>query len=187
MNELQHHGILGQKWGVRRFQNEDGTLTDAGKRRYQKQLAKKIKRDYRKDWENYDPSYIQKAMDENPRTKKHVEEYSSLRRKYDDEYAKKQSYELEKAVSRHREEIDKIIKELGYDAPVRGYELARADIEEDYVTTHDELYKTFLKEWDKMGAEVYKKGEKVCADILGKYGDVRVNGIIRENLYRNFG
>ena len=31
---LQHHGILGQKWGVRRYQNEDGSLTNAGKKRY---------------------------------------------------------------------------------------------------------------------------------------------------------
>lgn len=31
---LTHHGILGQKWGVRRYQNMDGTLTEAGKRRY---------------------------------------------------------------------------------------------------------------------------------------------------------
>ncbi len=32
-NELYHHGIKGQKWGLRRFQNSDGSYTDAGKRR----------------------------------------------------------------------------------------------------------------------------------------------------------
>lgn len=32
---LAHHGIKGQKWGVRRFRNEDGSLTSAGKKRYQ--------------------------------------------------------------------------------------------------------------------------------------------------------
>lgn len=32
-NELKHHGILGQKWGVRRYQNYDGSLTELGKRR----------------------------------------------------------------------------------------------------------------------------------------------------------
>ena len=31
--ELYHHGILGQKWGVRRYQNDDGTWTNAGKER----------------------------------------------------------------------------------------------------------------------------------------------------------
>ena len=33
-HELRHWGIKGMKWGERRYQNKDGTLTDAGKRRY---------------------------------------------------------------------------------------------------------------------------------------------------------
>ena len=34
---LCHHGILGQKWGVRRYQNPDGSLTDEGRKRYLKE------------------------------------------------------------------------------------------------------------------------------------------------------
>ena len=43
-DELKHHGILGQKWGIRRYQNPDGTLTEAGKRRLQHQDDRWVKR-----------------------------------------------------------------------------------------------------------------------------------------------
>lgn len=34
-DELYHHGIKGQKWGIRRYQNPDGSLTEAGKAKYE--------------------------------------------------------------------------------------------------------------------------------------------------------
>lgn len=39
--ELYHYGIKGQKWGVRRFQNPDGTLTKSGKQRYKRDKVSK--------------------------------------------------------------------------------------------------------------------------------------------------
>ena len=39
-NELEHWGTKGMRWGIRRYQNKDGTLTLAGRKRYQKELAK---------------------------------------------------------------------------------------------------------------------------------------------------
>lgn len=56
--ELYHAGIKGMRWGVRRYQNEDGSLTDAGKKRYNKYTDKAAA--YRKSSE----SYKKKSRDE---------------------------------------------------------------------------------------------------------------------------
>ena len=42
--ELYHHGIKGMKWGIRRFQNKDGSMTNAGKKRLTRKQKKNLKK-----------------------------------------------------------------------------------------------------------------------------------------------
>lgn len=68
-NRLTHAGIKGMRWGVRRFQNEDGTLTEEGKRRYNRdtaELSDKKKKQYKADpdkWVNEDLSNTKRVLD----------------------------------------------------------------------------------------------------------------------------
>ena len=57
-NELYHHGVKGQRWGVRRYQNKDGTLTPAGKKRAAS------KRDYSSEIKNMSNDELRKKVAE---------------------------------------------------------------------------------------------------------------------------
>ena len=76
--ELYHHGTKGMKWGVRRYQNKDGSLTPAGQKRYTRDIRENNakKKDNRINIDGPDSKrWVKEDME---RTKKTVDAASSL-------------------------------------------------------------------------------------------------------------
>lgn len=97
---LMHHGILGQKWGIRRFQNKDGSLTSAGKERIQSTLASSGKEIATMTKEmsksaNTMSKYFQKRA-----TQYDEKKYNASRRKARNEMAKLSNKELQDIITR---------------------------------------------------------------------------------------
>lgn len=82
-NELYHHGVLGMKWGVRRYQNLDGSLTAAGKRKYgTKTNFEKVQR--AKNAADPKKLKAKKARDKaNARTEAEIAKYKKKLNRYD--------------------------------------------------------------------------------------------------------
>lgn len=94
---IAHYGIKGQKWGIRRFQNEDGSLTNSGKKRYSsfttRRYAKKAEK-YKAKAEEVSKSKNQDVKDKRYGYELKQKEYSqrAIRsQQFDDRYAKELS------------------------------------------------------------------------------------------------
>lgn len=126
--ELYHHGIKGMRWGVRRYQNEDGSLTAAGKKRVSKQYKKELikgdkafKRAYNK---MYVDSYNKTADKMNNGG---IEKFNAAqKKKYGNKYADREGYNKD-YFDMFNKEMEKTLNEAKYDFRLHNANYKKAD------------------------------------------------------------
>ena len=128
--ELYHHGILGMKWGIRRYQNKDGSLTAAGKKRYgtDEYTGQQVKK-----------SKTTRAFEKlESSSREHAEKQDRLYKQTGNEYHKKSAEQWRKEADEYKKNAEASFKN---DATKK---------------LRPDLYKK-QQEWDKNYKENYQK------------------------------
>lgn len=157
--ELYHHGILGMHWGIRRYQNKDGSLTAAGKKRYKTALSAQVDRN------------LESISDKNRVLAKrqrgfNYSEYENKKRSVDEMLnATDKSYPDYKAKIDERQHIRDQLEPL-FRAYENGNQGKAISSKIDSLRAKEEA---LTKDIDRMS-------ESIAKDLLGKFGTEKAVG-----------
>lgn len=183
MSELKHHGIKGQKWGIRRYQNPDGTLTNAGRKR----LADNVRKHMIKD-QNYDSesrlaksnATIKKAINSSSlkSARSELDKLGELVRGYADNEDVIYKYKVKACAQMFGESEEAVREQHGKDDVWLMYE----DWDQGYPGDSFDLYLrdngTDTEKFNNTKIEALRKYreecKKVAETLLGEYGDTPV-------------
>ena len=203
-DELKHFGIKGQKWGVRRFENPDGTLTEEGKARYrtseaQRSLADTAKssmyRGQRTSWkpdsEDARVASVGHQLRNHPAVKDAAKRVSSEYKAYkdlDDQYWNEvESFYNNKEVYEKylNQAVDKFMKDVGPDWGKRqqAYDWFKYDDGDQGDHSSLDLYRQSpegkkLNQIQKACADAYKTYSDACKTYISEYTGVYGNEIV---------
>ena len=170
--ELYHYGVKGMKWGVRRYQNKDGTSTSLGKRRRQNlkdeaSLLNRVKGPDDVDgWVNLQKEIHKKSGNfyfgegVSPKFKKAIEEYGTKR----EEINKK--YDTSTAWRKANNRLDEVIKGLkpeGYNVDFDTYHKIFQQAKKDPL--YQQLYKEY-RDLSRQNIKAYSSFRKTYDDKL---------------------
>ena len=181
MDYLAHHGIKGQKWGIRRYQNPDGSLTEAGKKRYAVPEVK-VYGKYNGIKNNRDASRNLNKLDSLLAQQKYTrDKYSNKIDRIARRNIKKQ---IDPNSKRGLKDQDKLAR---IDAKVKGYSKA--------IAKNEELTNRILKDAQDRGYTVSSKetkrfvqdGSTVASTVLLNIGGIALGALTGVGVYGSVG
>lgn len=174
-DELYHHGILGQKWGVRRYQNPDGTYTAKGKIR-----RKQVEADIAK---------LASIYKNNKELNRLADEEDAANNKAYDAFV-----EYGKKLGRNKklidDTVDKILKDYSQyddDSPEL-LDLAITDhVDQAVSENRPKELSDYVEKQNKARDRYFSECEKLTAPILDKYGNIKLNSsdFARASLFKD--